>query len=40
MKASTREIVWDGVNMVKGGKRVTGRSLDVREWNEFPKAER
>lgn len=36
MKPSTREIVWDGVNMVRNGKKEAGRLLDGREWSEYP----
>lgn len=33
---STREIVMGNVNMVRWGKKKSGRLLDGREWNEFP----
>ncbi len=37
-KPSTREIVFDGVNMLQVGKKAAGRLLYGREWNEFPEA--
>jgi len=33
---SSKEIVWENVNMVRQGRRRAGRLLDGREWNEFP----
>lgn len=36
MKKSTREIVFDGVNMRRVGKKAAGRLLDGKEHNAFP----
>jgi len=36
MKPSMREIVWDGANLARVGKKSAGRLLDGREWSEYP----
>jgi protein gp37 len=43
IKPSTKEIVWDGENMIRYGRRklkqlALSNLLDGREWNEFPQA--